>query len=290
MNKVIAHLIAGPTASGKSRLALEIAQNQNGVIINADAMQVYSGLPILTAQPSREEIETAPHELYGVIDPSENFSAGKWRKIAVKCIQQTLEKGKTPIITGGTGLYFKVLLEGLAEIPPIPQSVRQEAKQLYEKIGHTAFREELTKMDPKSAKSIKPNDKQRLIRAWEVAKFTGKPLGYWQKKTAASGLPDSLFFHKHLLMPPKDELYKACDKRFVEMMKKGAIDEVKALLRKNLDPDLPAMKIIGVKEISAFLKGEITKEEAIKMAQRETRRYAKRQMTWFKNQKLWQES
>jgi len=291
MSNPLMYLIAGPTASGKSVLALEIAGQENGTVINADSMQVYSGLPILTAQPSKEARFSIPHELYEIFDPSERSSAGKWRTLALDSIQRALDTGRTPILVGGTGLYFKALLEGLADVPEIPENVREKARRLYAELGPEAFRAKLAEKDPESAARIKPNDKQRLIRAYEVAWHTGKPMGFWQKSAASLGNADlragslaSFTIVPRLLLLPRSELYAACDRRFLWMMENGAVDEVRSLLERKLDPSLPAMKIIGVREIAAFLRGEISRETAISKAQQATRNYAKRQLTWFRNQ------
>ncbi len=282
-------LIAGPTASGKSALALEIARREDGIIINADAMQVYSGLPILTAQPTAEERAQAPHELYAVLDPSEKSSAGIWRSLAIKAIEKAEAENRTPILVGGTGLYFRALLGGLDDIPDIPDDVRAETQKLYDELGEENFRKELSKLDPQSAARIARNDRQRLIRAYEVAAHTGKPLGEWQKRPEAGGLRlasnlQPLASKSHLLMPEREKLYAACDARFLKMIERGAIDEVRSFLKRTLDPDLPAMKTIGVREIGAHLRGELTLEQVVVKAQQATRNYAKRQMTWFRNQ------
>ncbi len=284
MSKPPLILIGGPTAAGKSALALEIATRENGTIINADAMQVYSGLPLLTAQPEKQDKAKAPHELYEVFDAAEHSSVGRWLALAKVVIQRTVDAGRTPILIGGTGLYFKALSEGLADIPPIPDAVRMEAKELYACLGPDKFREALAKLDPESAKKLKPNDRQRLMRAYEVATHTGKPIGNWQNGNKST-IIGKLFLVKHyLLMPPREQLYERCDGRFEQMIECGAIDEVKSLLTRQLDPDLPAMKILGVREIAAYLRGEMSRDEAVKKAQQATRNYAKRQMTWFRNQ------
>jgi tRNA dimethylallyltransferase len=312
-------LVGGPTASGKSALALDLARKNNGAIINADAMQIYAGLPILSAQPTQAEMREIPHELYGALDPAEASSAGKWLGLATAAIERTFAAGRTPILTGGTGLYFRALLGGLAEIPPIPDAVRQDTQKLYDDIGEERFREALATLDPESAARLARNDRQRLIRAYEVAKHTGKPLKEWHNLSTSSVIPakagiqrrspqdpsgnvveqpsrrdrlDSGFrrndavFESHLLLPPRDELYAACDQRFTRMLERGAIEEVKALLTRNLDPALPAMKTIGVREIATYLNGECSLDEATAKAQQATRNYAKRQMTWFRNQGL----
>ncbi|MFA4993857.1 MAG: tRNA (adenosine(37)-N6)-dimethylallyltransferase MiaA [Bdellovibrionales bacterium] len=274
-------LIGGPTASGKSALALRLAKERNGNIINADAMQLYAGLPVLTAQPDAEDRAEIPHLLYEVTDAAEASSAGKWLVQARDAIEQTKAEGRTPIIVGGTGLYFDALMGGLADIPPIPDDARAKAAQLYNEWGEKKFRDELAKRDPESAARIARNDRQRLIRTYEVALHTGKSLGEWHK---ISQTPDQAYNAEfHLLLPPRDELYAACDKRFLKMIERGAIEEVKNFLKRSLPPTLPAMKILGVREIAAYLHGEKNLEESIAKAQQVTRNYAKRQMTWFRN-------
>ncbi len=280
------HLIGGPTASGKTALALDIARRENGVIINADAMQVYADLPLLTAQPTAAEKAEIPHELFEVFAPSEKSSAGRWLSLAEAAIVRAVQAGKTPIVVGGTGLYFSALLGGLADIPPIPSAIHEDAVALYDKEGHDSFREKLSALDPESAAKIKPNDRQRLIRAYEVAAHTGKTLGEWQKESIRHSA-FSIQGHsikRHLLLPEREKLYAMCDARFLRMIEQGALEEVRALLAQRLDPDLPSMKILGVRELAAHLRGEITLQEAIQKAQQFTRNYAKRQVTWFKNQ------
>ncbi len=281
------HLIGGPTASGKTAAALKLARQAPSVIINADAMQVYEGLPLLTAQPTKEEKAQAPHELFEIFDPSHACSAGQWLALARAAIEKAAEQNKTPILVGGTGLYFHVLLNGLAKIPPIPDNVRKATTALYDRLGHDAFREALAKMDPESAKRITLNDRQRLCRAYDVAAHTGKPLGEWQKQKETEPLIARFALHRHKLMSDRQELYAKCDARFVKMIESGAMEEVRALLEQNLSPDLPSMKILGVRELAAHLRGDISLDEAITAAQQVTRNYAKRQMTWFRNQ--WKE-
>lgn len=289
-------LIGGPTASGKSALALDLAQKNCGIIINADAMQIYEGLPILTAQPTSAERREIPHELYGVLDAAEASSAGKWLALATDAITRTFAAGRTPILVGGTGLYFRALLGGLAEIPPIPDEVRAETVRLYDHSGEEKFRERLARLDSDSAQRLARNDRQRLIRAYEVAVHTGRTLGEWHEKGdkgmkekggfCIPSIPHSLIPQTHLLLPERETLYAACDQRFLGMIDRGAIEEVKTILKRGLDPGLPAMKTIGVREIAAYLKGELSLDEAIAKAQQATRNYAKRQVTWFKNQRF----
>lgn len=276
-------LIAGPTAAGKSAYALDIAHKQQGTIINADAMQIYAGLPILSAQPSAQEIQTVPHLLYGTLDPATKSSAGLWLGMAIHAIKNCILQGTTPILVGGTGLYFNALLGGLSDIPAIPNEVRQKTQKLYEEIGEEKFRGELAALDPETAQRLAPNDKQRLIRAYEVAIHTGQPLSSFHKKKAFNWI-DAYEIERRLLIPQRDKLYAACDQRFHKMIEQGAVEEAKTFLERGLDPSLPAMKTVGLREIGSYLKGEITLDEAIAKAQQMTRNYAKRQLTWFRNQ------
>ncbi|NCC03904.1 MAG: tRNA (adenosine(37)-N6)-dimethylallyltransferase MiaA [Proteobacteria bacterium] len=278
------YFVGGPTASGKTARALELAAKLHGIVINADAMQVYRGLPILTAQPTTEEKAQAPHRLFEIFDPTESGSAGRWAVLARQEIAQACAQGQAPIVVGGTGLYFAALLGKLADIPPIPQEVHDEAVELYEALGHDAFRVRLSVMDEESTTRIKPNDRQRLIRAYEVVNHTRKTLGYWQRSSAGKSLAHTHTIHTKLLMPPRDDLYVRCDARFLKMVERGALDEVQTLLTLNLDADKPAMKILGVPELAKYLRGACSLDDAIAAAQQATRNYAKRQVTWFKNQ------
>jgi len=247
-------------------------------------MQVYAGLPILTNQPDAATKREIPHQLYGVINPATRFSAGKWREAAITAIDKSLAEGHTPILVGGTGLYFKALLEGIADIPDVPEELRAKVEAHYGKVGEETFRKELATLDSESAARIAKNDRQRLVRAFAVGAETGRSLTDWQKQTPAMALPDDLAIEEHLLMPPREELYAACDKRFAEMMAHGAVEEARAFLKRGLDPELPAMKTIGLREIGAHLRGETSLDEAVAKAQQATRNYAKRQVTWFRNQ------
>jgi tRNA dimethylallyltransferase len=280
-------LVAGPTASGKSALALDLARKIRGAIINADAMQIYEGLPVLTAQPSESERQEIPHELYGALNPAEASSAGVWLALAKDAIAKAIAGGRTPILAGGTGLYFRALLGGLADIPPIPDEARAEAARFYDEAGEEKFRKALAKLDPDSATRLAKNDRQRLIRAYEVARHTGKTLGEWHRRMTENRgqkTESGYIFEPHLLLPSREELYAACDRRFLSMIERGAVEEVKSFLKRGLGPALPAMKTIGVREIAAHLNGEVTLANAIAKAQQATRNYAKRQMTWFRNQ------
>lgn len=277
-------LIGGPTASGKSALAMQMARQRPSRIINADAMQIYAGLPVLTAQPTASDRAETPHILYETDDAAEAFSVGKWLILAQKAIHQAHTDHITPIVVGGTGLYFQALLNGLADIPAIPDTVRAATTALYEKVGEQEFRAALAGIDPASASRIARNDRQRLIRAFEVASHTGKALSLWQAESTAQGTEQNKLYEKHVLLPPRDTLYNACNARFLKMIEQGALDEVHALMVRDLSPALPAMKILGVREIAAHLHGELSLAAAITASQQATRNYAKRQMTWFRNQ------
>jgi tRNA dimethylallyltransferase len=274
-------LVAGPTASGKSALALHLAETFHGVVINADSMQVYRDLPILTAQPGQSARARAPHRLYGEVDAAEAFSAGGWRQRAIAEIARSQGGGRVPILVGGTGLYFKILLEGIADIPLILKEIRNEVRALHEKLGPTAFHAALARLDPEGAARLAPGDTQRVLRAYEVVLATGRPLGDWQ---AAQPREAGLAATAILLLPPRAPLYAISDARFLGMWDSGAEAEVRALLGRRLDPALPAMRALGVREIAGWLRGEITREAAIAAAQQATRNYAKRQYTWFKHQ------
>jgi len=273
-------IVAGPTASGKSALALAIAEEFAGTIINADSQQVYRDLAVLSARPSEVEMAHVPHRLYGVIDAAENCSAGRWLALAQAEIDAVRAAGRLPILAGGTGLYLEALLNGLAELPPIPAAAREEAKALYAELGGIAFRERLAALDPVGAAKIAASDAQRLTRAYEVVRATGKPLSQWQAEQAPNR---SLRGAAIVLLPERDGLYRACDARVVHMMTQGAEEEARALLGRGLGANLPAMKAVGLRELDATLCGRMTREEAVAAMQQSTRQYAKRQYTWFRN-------
>jgi tRNA dimethylallyltransferase len=273
-------LIAGPTASGKSALALRLAEETGGEVVNADSMQLYRDLRVLTARPSAEEEARAPHHLFGVADAADGWSVGRWLEAAKAVLAEIAARGRPAIVVGGTGLYFRALTEGLAEIPAIPAQVRTAVGARFDELGESAFREALAAVDPVSAERIYPGDRMRLCRAREVFEATGKPLSQWQAGT--SGALDD--WRAAVLEPPRDELYRRCDTRLEQMIDTGALDEVRALMARGLKPLLPAMKAVGVRELAAYLAGETALPAALEAAQRETRRYAKRQMTWFRNQ------
>ena len=281
------HIVVGPTASGKSARAIALAQQHNGVVINADSMQIYDGLAMLTAQPSAKDKETVTHLLYGILHPDEQCSAGKWRTMAGAAIEETLQQNKTPIIVGGTGLYIKALLEGLSEMPQTPPDIREATNKLYEELGSPGFHEALKKRDPEMAARFHPNHSARLIRAWEVLEHTGRSLGEWQKE-AKHTPPANWEFEIHKIMPERKELHARCDKRFLQMVEGGVLEEVSAFNKQIKDGKIVGdgllTKALGYKALSAHLARKIGLEEAILKAQAETRQYAKRQVTWFKNQ------
>lgn len=273
-------LIAGATASGKSALALALAKKLNGVVINADSMQVYGVLRALTARPDADEEAQAPHRLYGHIAPGAPYSVGIWQDEALAEIAAAQDNQQVPILVGGTGLYFASLLEGLSDIPDIPEDIRAAWRARLAAEGAAALHGELTRRDPELAARLQPSDGQRIVRALEVAEATGTPLSAWQKIKPQAPLKTA---HKLLLMPDRDWLYARCNRRFEAMMDGAAIAEVEKLWAYNLPPDSSVMKALGVSEILAMLTGEMAREDAIEAAQQATRRYAKRQMTWFRH-------
>ncbi len=272
-------IVAGPTASGKSALALALAVEFDGVVINADSQQIYRDIAVLSAQPSDQDKARAPHRLYAAIDAGDNCSVGRWRALALAEIDAARAGGKLPILTGGTGLYFEALLKGLAEIPPIPEAVRAEAQALHAQLGGAAFRAKLAEIDPETAARLPDGDTQRLTRAYEVALATGKSLTAWHREQVPAAVSTAAAV---VLLPPRDAIYAACDVRVTQMIEHGAEFEVRSLLAQGLPPDLPAMKAVGVREIGAWLAGSCSKDEAITAMQQTTRRYAKRQYTWFR--------
>lgn len=273
-------LIAGPTASGKSALGQTLAQALGGEIVNADSMQLYAGLRVLTAGPGPEELAIAPHHLFATVDPAEAWSVGRWLREAGGVIADIRARGRDAVVVGGTGLYFQALTQGLAEIPAIAADLRRAVAAEYEALGEAAFRARLAGVDPAAAARISPGDRQRLARAWEVYAATGAPLTQHQASAAGALPPGS--WSAVALEPPRPALYARCDARLVRMIAEGALDEVAALMARNLDPDLPAMKAVGVRELASHLRGEATLEAALAAAQQETRRYAKRQSTWMR--------
>jgi tRNA dimethylallyltransferase len=276
-------LIAGPTASGKSALALDLADALGGTVINADSMQVYRDLAIITARPTPAEAARAPHLLYGHVDAAENYSVGRWCVDASAALAEVARAGRLPIVVGGTGLYFKILTQGLAAVPPIPSDVRTAVRGRLESEGIAPLYNELASRDPATAQRLMPGDRSRITRALEVVLATGRSLTDWHRE----GLQPALAAEqavKLFLEVDRAELYRRIDARFDAMLAAGALDEVRALARRALDPALPAMKAHGVPWLVRHLKGEIDLEEAAAEAKRDTRRYTKRQATWFRHQ------
>jgi tRNA dimethylallyltransferase len=274
-------LIGGPTASGKSRLAFAIAEEFRGTLINADSMQIYRDLAVLTARPGAVETDRVPHRLFGVLDASELCSAARWLALAEAEIEAAARAGRLPIVVGGTGLYLKALLRGLAPVPEIPEETRRAARALHKELGGARFHAALAERDPDAAARLNPGDRQRLIRAYEVVAATGRSLMDWQRAQARAMRP---LVASVLLLPPRASLYAAIDARFAAMAGAGALEEVRAIMARPLSPDLPALKAVGLRELARHLRGEIPLEAAISEAQQASRRYAKRQMTWLRTQ------
>jgi tRNA dimethylallyltransferase len=272
-------VIAGPTASGKSSLALALAQQIGGVIVNADSAQIYKDLRVLSAAPTDEEMKQAEHRLYAVRDGALPCSAAEWSELARREIADIHSSGRTPILAGGTGLYLHTLLQGIAPVPAIDPEVRERIRQTTVEDN----RRKLEKLDPDAAVRLKPADAARINRALEVILSTGRTLKEWQKKREG-GIAEAVELHPIILLPPRKWLYARCNERFSHMIDEGAVSEVEALLARKLNPNLPVMRGIGVKELSAYLFQETSLDEAVASGQQATRRYAKRQYTWFAHQ------
>ena len=276
-------VVAGPTASGKSALALAIAERFGGEIINADSMQVYREFRVLTARPSTAEEARTSHHLYGILTAMESCSAGFWLQMALDVIADLRRRRMVPVVCGGTGLYLKVLMEGIAPIPLVPPEIIDEARQLFEQHGGDVFRERLAELYPGAGAKLGAGDRQRLIRAYSVAKATGLSLADWQSEQP-KGPPIGADFTCIVLKPQREALYRRIEERFDAMVAAGAVDEVAALLPSHLDPNLPAMKALGVPEFARYLRGECQLAEAVEKAKQATRNFAKRQFSWFRNQ------
>ncbi|MGV9010060.1 tRNA (adenosine(37)-N6)-dimethylallyltransferase MiaA [Brevundimonas sp.] len=275
-------LIAGPTASGKSALALARARETGAVIINADSQQLYADLRVLTARPSVADEADVEHRLYGVADAAEVWSVGRWSRAAVLVLAELADAGRPALLVGGTGLYFMSLIKGLADIPDIPAEVRDGVEQAYDTENEASFRQRLSALDPQAASRIEAGDRQRLIRAMSVAEHTGRALSDWTADTTPLLAPG--WWTGRVVEPDRQRLYANCDHRVEVMVEQGALDEVRALVARRLNPAFTAMKAVGVREFSAHLAGETTLEAAIVATQQATRNYAKRQLTWFRNQ------
>ncbi|WEX86304.1 tRNA (adenosine(37)-N6)-dimethylallyltransferase MiaA [Sinorhizobium garamanticum] len=276
-------LITGPTASGKSALAVELARRHGGVVINADSMQVYDTLKILTARPDEAEMGGIEHFLYGHVPAGQAYSTGAWLREAEALVQQLREEGRLPVFVGGTGLYFKALTGGLSDMPEIPATIRDPLRARLKEEGAEALHAELAARDPQTAMQLRPGDGQRIVRALEVIEATGKPIHLFQQSRGPMIIdPDKA--QKIVVLPDRALLHSRIDRRFETMLERGAVDEVRALLALDLSPDMPVMKAIGVQQIAAMLRGEIGEAEVIATGAAATRQYSKRQMTWFRNQ------
>lgn len=275
-------LIAGPTASGKSALALTLAGALEGVVINADSMQVYADLRVLTARPAPEEEALAPHRLYGSVDGAVNYSVGRWLADAEAVLAETRAAGRVPIFVGGTGLYFKALIEGLSAIPPVPEEVRARLRAEFTHMQTPDLHDVLASRDPQAAARIQPNDRQRIMRALEVFAATGRSIRAFRDARTPGPLTGEAV-SRIFLAPDREALRARIDARFDTMMQAGALDEVARLAARNLDPALPVMRAHGVPGLIAHLRGEASLDEAIARGKADTRAYAKRQFTWFRN-------
>lgn len=276
-------LLAGPTASGKSALALALAEKFGGTIINANSMQVYRDLRLITARPRVEEERRMPHALYGHVDAAENYSVGAWRSEAAAELAMAERQSRAAIVVGGTGLYFNALTRGLTTMPPIPKQVRDDVRARLKSDGAAALHDELKRLDPHAAARLNRGDRARISRALEVMVATGRSIRDWHEDAKPDG-PDSLRAVRIFLSPERDELARRIGARFDAMIEAGAIEEVRALMARDLDPSLPAMKAHGVPWLIRQLRGEITLAQAVEGAKRDTRQYTKRQETWFRNQ------
>ena len=275
-------LLAGPTASGKSAWALKMALETGAVIINADSQQLYADLRILTARPSPEHEALVDHRLYGVVDAAEAWSVGKWSRAVLDLLAELRDEGRPAILVGGTGLYFMALTRGLAEIPPVPSSVRDRTEADYLQDGEAAFRQRLAEVDPASALAIEQGDRQRLVRAMSVHAATGRTISAWKAETRPLLSPSD--WTGLVIEPERARLYENCDRRVDQMMDESVLTEIRALMQRNLDPTLPVMKAVGLRELTAHLSGETDISTAVAALKQATRNYAKRQLTWFRNQ------
>ena len=277
-------LIAGPTASGKSQAAIAIAERLNGIIVNADAMQVYRDLQILTARPAEDDLARAPHKLFGHVDAEESYSVGRWLSDVESILAEASAAGQLTIFVGGTGLYFKALSEGLSDIPSVPQAITARWKKILKEDGPWALHAVLMARDSETADATDPGDGQRIVRALAVREATGKSIRHFQSRGAKPLISADEVALRAVLMPDRANLYERIDARFEKMVSAGAVHEVKTLLDRNLDTSLPAMKAIGVPELAQYLAGELSLAAAIESAKTHSRRYAKRQMTWIRGQ------
>lgn len=276
-------LITGPTASGKSALALAFARRHGGVVINADSMQVYDTVRVVTARPDKSQMEGVDHHLYGHVPAGASYSTGDWLREMASLLDTLKGQGRLPVVVGGTGLYFKALTGGLSEMPQIPEALRERLRARLIAEGPEVLHAELAKADAEVAAGLNPKDGQRIVRALEVIEATGQSIDHFRRQ-AGPLLVDPAKAQKLVVLPERKLLHQRIDQRFAQMMDQGAVEEVEALLALDLSPEMPVMKAIGVSQIAAMLAGELTREGAIERASAATRQYAKRQMTWFRNQ------
>ena len=274
-------MIAGPTAAGKSGLAMALAEYLGGVVINADSMQLYRDLRILTARPEADDEARVPHQLYGVVDGAERASVARWLALAGEAVAAARQDGRIPIIIGGTGMYLKAALDGIAAIPEVGQDILDSCMATLSSQGGAAFRAALAKEDPVTAARLFDGDSQRLVRAMGVVRATGRPISEWQQDPHQGALVGQAV--TVAVTPSREAVYEAIDARFAMMMDSGAVEEVAALAARGLDPGLPVMKAIGVREIMALQQGQLDRARAIELASRDSRHYAKRQFTWLRN-------
>ena len=278
-------VIAGPTAAGKSKFSLDLAKKLNGIIINSDSMQVYKNLSILTARPTTEEMNNVEHSLYGYVDGGKRYNVEKWCKDASKVIEESFEKNITPILVGGTGLYINTLINGIINIPSIPEEIKIESEKILTKFGKDFLINQIKNIDPDSLKEININDNVRLRRIWEVFETTGKKFSEWKLNENKTFIKN-YNFKLILFLPDRKKNYEIVNSRFIKMINRGAIEEVKNLLGENLNESLPVMRAHGVPEIKKYLENETTLEECIVKGQQVTRNYVKRQHTWWNSSKL----
>ena len=280
-------LLAGPTASGKSKLAIKLARYFTGEIINADSMQIYKEISILTSKPNSQDTKIIKHHLYGFNSVKKKFSTGLWLEMVIKKIEEQWKNERVPIVVGGTGLYFKALTDGLVKIPDIPSNMRTQIRKLHKKIGQKKFFIQLIKLDPLAKRFVLPSDTQRSMRAYEVKKFTNKSLFEFIKKTKSNF--NSNVFKKLFISIPRELLHKKIEKRVEKMFNEGAVDEVKKFCKMKVNKELSSNKIIGIKEIKDYLRGKITLIKAKELIMQKTRQYAKRQFTWARgHMKSWE--